>query len=509
MWRLKDKMKKKLVVFLIVILSVFSLPLFAEESTSSVKIVIENLAKDSNDTSSPTTLDEKIEQQEDELNDKQTKKKTKSMLKRIGDGLKNVRGVISFVAGYIENVMTRFEQIIMSPFKFGKNSGASIVFSIVMAIFLILSMAYYIIEIVTNPQFQMREIPLLFFKCIFLICAFYFLPQMAVVLKNFAWRCAEIITGSNVQMEYSIGTRFISDIIGAIGLVTGVGLIAGSFWVPAIGSISSFAFGIGFAGFLSVMSSTLIYCTWVLELYIATYVLAWYLPSCVFKGFNYNLMNVFKFYFVNTLEVFMGAVIFLIVVKMPMISIPDGETGNVASLVVSLVKPLIVAIFLPAVSKIIGAITSGSSLADTSGAAGGAFRRMAGTIGLGATAHKLGGLISGGKGKLKNWKKQKAMGDIQDLNNEYDVKSGLINRLNGGGNNGGNASPNNNTSAMDNLNKEYEKKGWDMVFNNMNRAEKKRAIKNYGSVEKAREAFEKQGKEHLEKGDYSFLDTKK
>lgn len=474
-------MKKKLVIFLIVILSVFSLPLFAEESTSNAKAVIENLAKDSSDASG-TTLDEKAEELEDDLNDKQTKKQTKSNLKKFINGAKEGRALISLVAGYIETVMTKFEQIIMSPFKFGKNSGATIVFNIVMAIFLILSMAYYIIEIVTNPQFQMREIPLLFFKCIFLICAFYFLPQMAVILKNFAWRCAEIITGSNVKMEYSIGTRFISDIITIFWTGMGGALILGSFWIPAVGSVSSLAFGIAFAGFLSVMSSTLIYCTWVLELYIATYVLAWYLPSCVFKGFNYNLMNVFKFYFVNTLEVFMGAVIFLIVIKMPILALPDGETGNVASLTTSIIKPLIVAIFLPAVSKIIGAITSGNSLADTSGAAGGVFRRMAGAVGLGAAAHKLGGLMSGGKGKLKDWKDKQQYGakDSVDkrLNREQDEA-----KLKSGGS----------TGELDKITQEFNQKRAkahsDIDFDKLNKRERKDRIKTAGSEEQAKQDF--------------------
>lgn len=105
-------------------------------------------------------------------------------------------------------------------------------------------------------------------------------------------------------------------------------------------------------------------------------------------------MNVVKFYFVNALEIFIGAIIILLSVKIKSNNLFSNEYLTTA--VNFFMRPLILVIFLPMSSKIIGAMVSGSSLADTSNVAGGAFRSMLRTTSIGGIGK---GLMGGRKGE--------------------------------------------------------------------------------------------------------------
>lgn len=67
-------------------------------------------------------------------------------------------------------------------------------------------------------------------------------------------------------------------------ILGGLGLTLGSYWVPGTSAISLTLFGTAFAGLIATLGATVIYCTWVLELYLATYVLIFYLPACYLRA---------------------------------------------------------------------------------------------------------------------------------------------------------------------------------------------------------------------------------
>lgn len=372
---------------------------------------------------------ENTSEQQEEMefkSDRAERKYRQQEIKEVRKNL-NVNAVVATIRTTIEDFMLDVETVIMTPFKSYSTEykGMKNIFRILVSIFLIVSCFYFIFQIVADPHFQATEIPMLFVKCAFVFFAFWLFPTVAPALKRFMWRVAEIICGANANtMSYTTGLYSMN--APTFFFIIGLGLVGipFSYFTPAVSSLSTLEFGIAFAGLIATLGAVVVYCTWVLELYLATYVLLFYLPACLFKGFDYRIMNVVKFYFVNALEVFLGAIIFLLAYR---IKFEVNGNNIIEKLVYCFIKPLIVVIFLPMSSKIIGAIVSGSSLADTSGAAGRAFSGMLRTLGVGGVGKAIMDGIKNSVGRLsgkKASKKQSSNGNSNSLkaNTDADLK---------------------------------------------------------------------------------------
>lgn len=359
--------------------------------------------------------------------------------------------LVKTLSDTVESLMSTLERVLMGNIK-GKDIGFTRgqnaetdygmkekqtsqniynVIRLISLLFLIASSLYFIIQHLLDPNFQMRELPILVFKFAVILILWKIIPYFPDLLKNLMWRLAEITTGSApYSMSYSTALQAPSVLTMVVGLLFGVGIILISYFVPAVSALVSLVFGLCFAGFITTLSMTVVYCTWIIELYLATYVFILYLPSVLFKGFNYNFMSVIKFYFTNAIEIFVGAVIILLVGRLSyelglgegdaikelmgmgkgsfakMVHTPSLLLGTLKPFLLSMFPPLLLAILLPTTSKIVHALIQGVGLADTSDTANRAFNGMVKGAVFGGMGHSLaknvGGFMGGRKqGMLK------------------------------------------------------------------------------------------------------------
>lgn len=308
-------------------------------------------------------------------------------------------------------------------------SRGYVVFRLLLAIWLVLSTMWYCVKIVLDPNFQKIQILYMFLKAILITAIYFMLPYIGEWIIKIMWNLAEFICGepfgtmsyttvltSNVNM-----TAFhILMTLGAGFSVIGLGpQIAGTGLTGAIGStLSPLFFGAALGGVMANLGICIAYATWGLELYVAIYVMIFYLPMTLFEGFGYKITTVFKFFILNALEIFIGAILIMMVNKMgegglDILSSGDkygsavGLMGdlskfspkNLSSLkrmfegafytdIVNLIckfllPPLVLSILMPVTGKIVRSLIDGSGLTESTQDAYGQVKTMAQHVGMG------------------------------------------------------------------------------------------------------------------------------
>lgn len=293
-------------------------------------------------------------------------------------------------------------------------SRGYVVFRLLLAIWLVLSTMWYCVKIVLDPNFQKIQIIYMLLKAILITAIYFMLPYIGEYIITGMWRLAEYICGEEVgTMSYT--TALTSNVntfwfwtlltFGSISGVLGIGILGlGSGIIGGTGAtISPLLFGLALGGVMATFGISVAYMTWGLELYVAIYVMMFYLPMTLFEGFGYKITTVFKFFILNALEIFIGAILIMMVNKMSDMDVLnvgiEGTIGNNFDLKTFLrgggsvqliewisqflLPPLVLSILMPVTGKIVRSLIDGSGLTESTQDAYGQVKTMTQYIGMG------------------------------------------------------------------------------------------------------------------------------
>lgn len=253
------------------------------------------------------------------------------------------------------------------------NRNAQMVFYLFIAIFAIANTFLFIYNNnVMKEKKQWSDLLSSGFKAIICVLIMTLLPRIPQYLISFMWKIAEFILGQEAgTMGYALPLRNFGGVITSITSGIGTSLSVVSVIDPAVmgnkiisgtslSNFGSLVFTFGIAGFVATLSATILYAVSCIQMYIAIFLMILHLPSVIFDGFNTKFMSVIKFFWLNSLKVFLGAVIILVIC-----SLSYGDiNGIVTMLTAILIKPLLLTILLPITSGLINAISQGGVTSD-------------------------------------------------------------------------------------------------------------------------------------------------
>lgn len=301
-----------------------------------------------------------------------------------------IRTVHNTVFGYSN------ERYIMTLKNRLHNSSGNI-FSYFLSVFLILEIFYFVYKITTGQNFQNTEILTLVYKVFFVFVFWYLLPFLPEAIIYFAFRCAEIITGSEAgSFDWHTGLLGLNNITN-ISAKTGILLEVSSMLLP------KFSFGIGFleAGldtsgtFIQIVGIILLASAFTaffisfknclkvmfrgIDFFITNIGMILVLPSAVFTGFGNNsidIKNLARYYFVNMIELVLGCVILIwhnqifsvlyanYILPYQNLFLSNGITGRIKYvflfLGMQIIPPILVSMLLNASSHILSSLLTGS-----------------------------------------------------------------------------------------------------------------------------------------------------
>ena len=352
-------------------------------------------------------------------------------------GVDTIRGTINAVSGEsndwifglaktLDNFMIKFAEIMNGLSSIENNKNAKTIFYGFLILFCIFNTFHFVYKMNIEGDGNKSVAELLNMLIKGLTCAFVMMliPKLTTVLIKLMWNIAEFVLGQEVgkTMSYSLPLTGLNIWQVAGGTAVGGGLTLTSIIHPGVmgttifsgtglGSLSSLAFAIGFAGVVAIITSCVLYMTTAIHLYLSSFSLMLYLPSTVFDGFNWKVINAIKHFWTLLLELFLGAVIIMLVLSL--------DTSQIkASLLISIfinsfLKPVLLTILLPLSNKIISSLAQGSGGADAShavqGGVAGAVRGL--SAGFQGAGKGMGGMSKGISDALSNRKVKKQEND--------------------------------------------------------------------------------------------------
>lgn len=399
-------MKKNIIV--VILLVVLVLPMFAASSG----------------------INDMWDSDTDELDNKSQRAMKKQVRQAAGDTVKQINGLqkMGAILGQVLNKLyVKFNNIHNAAFGMNTTSSEDVlpttqeslkfenrldyrtgkVYKYLLCIFIVIECLIYAIKVVTSSNFQYSQIPGMVFNIIKVEILFYFLPLLPNLFTRFAFRAAEVVTNSTIgSMTFSRCMSGTTTFQNALAISGGTAFGASFFTLDLpfielngqpLSTLSTLCFGLAFAGLLLSFTVGLQFIVRCIDLFIANIAMCMVLPMAVFSGFGEDPSSSFKkyirYYFVNMIEIFLGAVIILLSsqISQTVVEIADTSGLSLNMLTYSLLSvalPLIQAILMPATSKVLSSLLSGS-VSDNNTDAMGGLKNLVGYTGIGMAGSAL------------------------------------------------------------------------------------------------------------------------
>lgn len=329
------------------------------------------------------------------------------------DNIIEITGLFKFVLDFVYDAFKDFHDGIFGVS--GGNVGhlferlrtlrSGNIFNILLSIFLVLELLYFSIKITTMQNFQYSELLRIAYKVVAVLVFWWLLPLLPEALITIAFRCADIVTGQgDYHADFAAGLLNLGTGHTIASLIAGC-LVAAGFIAPEIGVsfigtanlhfntsyfqlLGTIVLAIVFVSFFISFRNCLMLLFRGLDFFITNIAMMMVLPAAIFSGFGnsfVDLKNLARYYFVNMVELFLGAIV-MIFQGYLMARIETGyfngvdvgmlETAKTIPYLfrivfATVVPPIITTILLNATSHILSSLLSGSvsnNNADVSGA---------------------------------------------------------------------------------------------------------------------------------------------
>lgn len=330
--------------------------------------------------------------------------------------------------------------------------GTTLIFRFFLTLFIVIYFLVYSIKLSLSVNFQYQELLSVFWRFIICLIIFFIMPYLPTMFIRFAFHIAEILTGSKtwnegVILTYSSPIYMTTDVgrtllaTGGTALLTSLFELGATFVVSinlslsSISTLTALIFGFFVAALIGSIIVSLQFCIRCLDLYITNIIMCIALPGTLLKGWGnesflgYDSKTLIKYYIVNFIEIFVGAITILIVKKVFQNIRPTGTGASLwlINLIQFVAQPTILMILMPASSKILSSLLSGS-VSDNNADVTSAVRTLGSSTALAGSAKLISGInkkTASIKSPLKELKKENKMLDFMKSQSKIYGKKAL------------------------------------------------------------------------------------